>query len=149
MPSINLKVKVKVTDNTKAFEKKVEAAVRRWINETVALILERAKEDAPRNFGELAASIHADVETLSGSMMKAIVGTNCGYGFYVEKGTSPHWPPRGPIELWAKRVLGDEKLAFVVARAIAERGTDPQPYLYPAYESALREQLPKFKAIFA
>jgi hypothetical protein len=112
------------------------------------LIEEYAKDLAPVNLGELRASIKANLNLISGAVITATISTSCGYGMPVEKGSEPHWPPPGPLEEWAKRVLGDARLGFVVARAIAERGTDPQPFMYPAYERALNEQLPKLKAMF-
>lgn len=45
------------------------------------------------------------------------------YAAYVANGTEPHWPPREPIEAWAAAKLGNGKLWFVIARAIARRGT--------------------------
>lgn len=143
-----LHVKVKVTERVDEWASEVERRVRDWVNETVMLIEEYAVEEAPVNLGELRASIKAHVAIVAGAVVKATVDTSCGHGLWVEKGTEPHWPPPGPIEEWAKRVLGDDHLGFVVARAIAERGTDPQPFLYPAYERALSEQLPKLKAMF-
>lgn len=49
----------------------------------------------------------------------------------VEEGTRPHFPPRGPLELWVRRKfdISDERevrsVAFLVARAISRRGTKP------------------------
>lgn len=45
------------------------------------------------------------------------------YAIHVEHGTRPHWPPVAALKPWARNVLGDERLAFVVARAISIRGT--------------------------
>lgn len=50
------------------------------------------------------------------------------YGPPVEAGARPHWPPRGPIELWVRRKLQvAEKevrgVAFLVARKISREGT--------------------------
>lgn len=54
---------------------------------------------------------------------EVFTGAQAPYALFVEEGTRPHFPPRAPIELWAQRVLGDRRLWFVVARAIARRGT--------------------------
>lgn len=56
-------------------------------------------------------------------------GAQAPYAVYVEMGTKPHWPPRAPLELWAARVLGDARLWFVVARAIARRGTRARHFM--------------------
>ncbi len=142
-----LRLKLEFEDRVDSWVREIEAWVRRWIAETAALIEEYAKDLAPVNLGELRDSIHANVTIMANAML-AEVGTECGYGRYIEKGTDPHWPPPGPMEAWAARVLGDPRLGYLVGRAIAERGTDPQPFLYPAYERALNEQLPKWKAKF-
>lgn len=160
-PSVTLRFRIKTEDNTEAWLRDVEDWIRDWIHETVMLIEEYAVEECPVNMGELRASIHAVVEMVAGTVIKARVETSCGYGFWVEKGRDPgKFPPvwnffgggrafaMGPLADWAERVLGDREAAFPVARAIAARGLDPQPYLYPAYERALSEQLPKLKAKF-
>jgi hypothetical protein len=146
--SATLHLTIKVTEDVDAWVTKIEARVRDWVHETAMLIEEYAKDLAPVNLGELRASIKANLNLISGAVFTATISTSCGYGMPVEKGSEPHWPPPGPLEEWAKRVLGDARLGFVVARAIAERGTDPQPFMYPAYERALNEQLPKLKAMF-
>lgn len=52
------------------------------------------------------------------------VAPQVAHGFYVEHGRRPgKMPPREPIEYWAQRKLGDRSLWFVIARAIARRGT--------------------------
>lgn len=144
-----LELKLRFEEEVNAWMLRIEARVRAWVAETAALVEEYAKNLAPVNLGQLRASIRHDLDTIAGALVKAEIGTNCGYGLCIEKGTEPHWPPPGPLEAWAARVLGDADLGFVVARAIAERGTDPQPFLYPAYERALSQQMPKFRAMFA
>lgn len=59
-------------------------------------------------------------------------GAQAPYALYVEEGTSPHWPPRAPIELWAARVLGNAKLWYLVARAISRRGTRARHFMRDA-----------------
>lgn len=58
------------------------------------------------------------------------------YALAVHEGTKPHFPPVNALKRWAKKFLGDEKLAFVVARAISKRGTKATKYL----ERPLREE---------
>jgi len=53
-------------------------------------------------------------------------------------------PPSGDLRAWARRKLGDERLAFVVARAIKRRGFRAQPYLRPALLGAT----PRIQTIF-
>jgi len=57
------------------------------------------------------------------------------YAAYVEFGTPPHWVPIEPLKGWARRVLGDEGVAYDVQKGIAENGTDPQPFFRPGVET--------------
>ncbi|HQV45029.1 MAG TPA: hypothetical protein PK478_02000 [Nitrospira sp.] len=56
----------------------------------------------------------------------------------VEHGRAPgRMPPMAPIELWVSRKLGgDRRVAFLVARAIGRRGTKGQHMFEKGYESA-------------
>ncbi len=64
----------------------------------------------------------------------------------VEDGSKPHWPPRGPIELWVRRKFGitNEKearsVAFLVARKIARSGT-PAVKMFQKGFNAVRGQI--------
>jgi len=90
-------------------------------------VASEARSRTPVNTGVLRASIATDVTTGT-SLSAAIRGTvftgaQAPYSPYVEEGTAPHWAPIGPLLLWARRVLGNERAAYAVQRAIARRGT--------------------------
>jgi hypothetical protein len=70
-------------------------------------------------------------QRMAGEALVGEVGPSARWGVYVEKGTRPHWPPRAPLEGWARR---HGVSVFVVQRAIARRGTRARPFLLPAYE---------------
>ena len=70
-------------------------------------------------------------QRMAGDALVGEVGPSVRYGLYVEKGSRPHWPPRAPLEGWARR---HGVSVFVVQRAIARRGTRARPFLLPAYE---------------
>lgn len=78
-----------------------------------------ARRDSPVDMGKLRASIVPEVKS-EGREVIGIVGSNVVYAPYVEFGTKPHWPPRAALEVWARR---HGTTAYVVARAIARRGT--------------------------
>jgi hypothetical protein len=48
-------------------------------------------------------------------------------------------PPPSALQLWAKRYAHGEfderRTAFLIARAIGQKGTRPQPFLAPAFEA--------------
>ncbi len=75
-----------------------------------------------------------------------VVGTKVHYAAAVEYGRRPgKRPPTRELKRWAKRKLGDESLAYVVARKIGREGTRPQPYLEPALEARRGEIVRMFE----
>lgn len=75
----------------------------------------------PHAFGTLRSSIQPTV-VRSASVIVGRVATNSPYAQPVELGSKPHWPPIGPLLLWAKRKYGDPRVAYIAQRAIARRG---------------------------
>lgn len=130
MPDIHWRLKIPVIPLLRPAE--ATAILRREVGTAVTSIVEQiateAKQRTPVGVsGLLRASIATRVTqgTDSSHLVRGEVytGAQAPYAVYVEEGTKPHWPPRAPLELWATRVLGNTKLWFVVARAIARRGT--------------------------
>lgn len=80
----------------------------------------------------LQQSIQPGAITVTNDNVEAIVEANANYASYVEFPTKPHFPPVDALKDWAQKFLGDERLAFVVARAISRRGTYAQPFMGPA-----------------
>ena len=101
----------------------------RFLDRGAIFIQSRAKEKAPVDTNRLRGSI--GIERPSDRMR--IIGANTEYAEYVEKGTSPHFPPPSALAGWAGKRGMDP---FLVARAISRRGTKPQPYMQPAAEAA-------------
>ena len=116
-------------------------AVADEVRRTAHLIERDAKREAPVGVsGDLRRRINTEFSD-GGLVAEVHAGLpgGVGYAAAVELGTKPHFPPVAPLALWAKRVLGDERLGFVIARAIAERGTRAQPFLVPAYWTHIRD----------
>lgn len=69
----------------------------------------------------------------------------------VEHGRGPgRMPPIAPIELWVRRKLGgDRRVAFLVARAIGRRGTKGQHMFVAGYDAALRRLPQRMAALRA
>jgi HK97 gp10 family phage protein len=97
-----------------------------------AQVVNDARSAAPVFLTTLRQSILPGDISVSKTDVQAKVTANVKYASYVEFGTRPHWPPVDALKDWAAKKLGDESLAFVVARAISRRGTKAQPYLGPA-----------------
>jgi hypothetical protein len=73
------------------------------------------------------------------------VGAKAAYAPFVEFGTSPHFPPVEPIREWCRHRGIPEEYAFVIARAISERGTPERPFLYPAFLVGMRNHVDRVR----
>lgn len=116
-------------------DSQVKALMRKWtpeqvqrrsvraMNESLAYLRMLIVESAPVGVtGHLRGSVFTSIRGKP-TDLRGIVASPLEYAIIVERGRKPgRFPPRAPIELWARRVLGDASLWFVVARAIARRG---------------------------
>jgi hypothetical protein len=131
-------------------QKELDAAM----ESTLMLLQREVKERTPVGVlgaeGGLLGSIQTDIKGKGTPVVKGIVASVSEYAEAVEKGTKPHFPPTGPIQLWVKRKLKieDEKqsrqVAFMIARSIAKRGTKGQ-YMF---KKALEAKENKIQKIF-
>lgn len=109
--------------------------VRNFFERGTVTIQSGARERAPVDRGRLRNSIMRDIDP--GLIpRRAAVGTDVFYAPYVHEGTRPHWPPVSALRGWARR---HGMNPYLVARAIARRGTKPRPFLREAFEAALPE----------
>lgn len=74
--------------------------------------------------GILRGSITSEVRGTP-VQIRGVVATPQAYALPVEEGSRPHWAPIGPLKLWARRKLGNERAAYAVRWAIHLRGTKP------------------------
>jgi hypothetical protein len=93
-----------------------------------------SQRQVPVAFGDLKES-----GELRRGEQSATFGYKSDHAPFVEGGTEPHWPPIEPLKEWAALVLGDEDAAYAVQQKIADVGTDPQPFMGPAFRTAVRE----------
>ena len=98
----------------------VRGPVRQFLTRSVILLEGEVKKETPVDTGRLRSSVTHKVEPF-----RALVGTNVHYAPHVEFGTRPHWPPLAALQPWARRhgFPPGRQGAFLVARAIARRGT--------------------------
>ena len=147
MIRIVLKEKGEVSQALTRLPERLRSALIQAMRESAILIQSYAKLYAPVFRGLLRVSIAQNVAE-EGNRIVGEVGSGVVYASVVEEGRDP-WPgpmppPDGDLRAWARRKLGDARLAFVVARAIKRRGYKAQPYLRPALEAAT----PRVQAIF-
>ena len=131
------------------FKKAHDIMVREFIpavNKTAHKLEATAKINAPINIGNLRSSIHTNPAQEMFGDVQAAVGTDLKYAPFVEYGTNPHFPPLAPLKLWAKFKLGNENLAYVVARKIARKGTKGVFYFKKARESVVDYHTDNMKA---
>ena len=118
----------KTLKNTQAIRTNTLTAIRNSVN----VITQAMKHNVPRGAtGDLSKSIASEVDerNLVGRVGLDYPGKN--YGKYVEKGTGPHWAPIRALERWAEQ-RGISP--YAIQRSIAQKGTRPHPFFWPAYE---------------
>lgn len=103
------------------------------MSESVAYLQTEIKKELPRGgTGILRGTVFNEVRGTTLEGLRGVVASPLKYAIVVEKGRRPgRMPPVAAIELWAKRVIGQSGLGFVIARAIGRRGTKPQPVWEP------------------
>lgn len=156
----NSKVKVELVGEAKirqAFDRlgyMVSSRAKEIINDNALKLMNQARKNAPVDMGQLRSSIRP---SFYNNGLTAEVGTDVGYGAFVEFGTGPvgratfpslfgnkpddyvwgpggFFPPLQPIKDWCRRHSIPEKMAFVIARKIGKYGLKAQPYMFPAWD---------------
>ena len=126
---MQMKVKITRKKDMKELSDEIKQEISHIMMAAGYMIEIDAKEICPVNTGRLRASIHT--ELLDWNKVK--VGTNVEYAAAVEYGTVPHFPPVKPLKRWAKLHGMPESAAWAIAQKIAKHGTQPQPYMRPAF----------------
>lgn len=136
MIRITLKGAVETVKLLERVPQRLGLALVRAMRDSAILIQSLAKANAPVFRGLLRASILHSVE-VEGNKIVGRIGSALAYAPVVEFGRPTGWFPNvGELRTWARRKLGDARLAFVVGRAIQRRGFKAKPYLLPALESS-------------
>ena len=126
-----------VADRFEALPSALAAEFRQAATDIGERIRSAANENAPRDLGDLGNLLEA-VTRVGETLIEIRVGSNLDRAPAHEFGTDPgHFPPPSELRDWARRVLGDESAAFLVARSIAETGLDETRFLRDAFESNL------------
>lgn len=128
-----------------ALQKKMEDAeflkepTYRMLEDCCKVLKPKVLDNTPIDLGTLFGDI--DYEIWEGEPLPegAVVGTRIPYAPFVEYDTKPHWPPWGdgsPLAGWAAR---HGIKAFLVARAISQRGTTGKRMFGKALEDGIGE----------
>ncbi|MFP4615569.1 MAG: HK97 gp10 family phage protein [Thiohalorhabdus sp.] len=114
--------------------------LRRGVSRSLQELAREARRRAPKATSTLTNSIRA-IKPLP---LAGMVVPGVAYARYVEEGIGPgSWPPQQDLVEWIRTrgvtpddpSMDDEDLAYVIARAIHQRGIPPQPYMAPTYEA--------------
>lgn len=101
-------------------------------------VMRDSKREVPVDMGPLLSSGFVERPKLKGrgaSITMGYGGAAKDYALFIHEGTGPavgrpaFMPPVQPFKEWAKRVLGDESLGFVIARSVGQKGLKPRKYL--------------------
>ena len=89
--------------------------------------------------GNLRGSLFSALRGFPTPWTLGVVAFGANYGRWVEfgrkPGKMPPWRPGTPLSYWALRKLGDERLAYPVARVIARKGTKEQRMMRGAWKA--------------
>lgn len=135
-----MSIQIDADDFERKFDKLTREKLANVVNEIDKALLEgaiRIEADAvhlaPEHDGELIQNIGYKENHISVTSRRYTVYSNANHSAPVEFGTSPHFTSPKNLKKWAKDKLGDENLAFAVARKIARYGTKAQPFFRPAF----------------
>ena len=129
--------------NIDGLKKKSKENVKNILFLSMSKMEELAKQKAPVDTGQLRRNIRL-FPRLPG-YKKYTLADGVEYGLYQEFGTKPHYAPISPLQDWAKRVLGDESIAYAVRNKIAKYGLSEKPFFRPAYHEVKNIWLPRYK----
>lgn len=89
--------------------------------------------------GNLRGSLFSALRGFPTPWTLGVVAFGATYGRWVEfgrkPGKMPPWRPGTALAYWSLRKLGDERLAYPIARAIARRGTKEQKMMRGAWRA--------------
>ena len=91
---------------------------------------ELAVINCPVDTGRLKNSII--LKPTSPGYQNYLLSDGTDYGISVEFGTAPHFTSAKNLVGWSRRVLGNKDAAYAVAKKIAKKGTEAQPWMRPA-----------------
>jgi len=115
-------------------EGKRKIAIHAAVVEAILLGTEILANEAPKAFGELKQSFHAEP---SGDPRTIVA--DAPHAAAVEFGARPHMAPFAPLLAWAERIGADDPgaLAKAVQKKIAEVGSQPTHFI--------KDSLPKLR----
>lgn len=112
------------------------------MNAAVRVAQEEVVKRVPVDTGRLWDAITARVEGDGAGLSGVVEVSSLVYSVPMELGSRPHWPPRAPIEAWARRKFNlsnpveARRVGFLVARSISKKGTKGRFYFRDGAKAA-------------
>ena len=119
-----------------ALEADLGAEVRALLLEVANEFVNNLRREAPTG---ATGDLRRSMQIFRAGDGKVVLGSRVGYAMDVQEGTPPHRADFDQIQVWARRVLGDESAAGPVFQKIASEGTDPNPYIDRAQEATINQ----------
>lgn len=139
---MQIELKFKETPN---WNDSLKFAIKKGLTASSIIIMNNLKSLAPTGVsGDLRKSNEYEIKEEGKDIFSRIFNTK-EYAPYVEFDTRPHWPPISALKDWCRLKLGDESLAFVIARTISKKGTKGKHF----FRDALYNNQDKVKDIMA
>lgn len=122
----------------KQAEKRAMAALTQALVLEAEGVMRASKREVPVDMGILRSSGFVNRPKVRGRGVEITLGYGGAakdYALYIHEGIGPavgrpaFMPPVAPFREWARRVLGDESLGFVIARSVGMKGLKPRKYL--------------------
>lgn len=127
---------MRVVFNLSELERELDAETRDIVLELSNQIVNEMKREAPVG---ATGDLRRTIQIFQRGDGEVLLGTRIGYAEDVVKGQPPHTPDFEAIQVWARRVLGDEDAAGAVFRKIQREGTDPNDFVGRAIDTAVRD----------
>ena len=139
------------TDINFNFEDDHERGLKAVVDEMTIIGLELERhaadilDDGDKNVdGTLKKSITSEVRVFLMEIVTLLFGSNAKHAPFVHFGTAPHWPPPEPILRWVEKKINPpleeiEEIAFLVARKIANEGTEEFPFIDEALDKVRKK----------
>lgn len=128
---MKISLEIKGVENFKQKVEKVKKIIPKYLSDAINNTADDAVQNISKETPIGATSMLKNswkVNYANENKLSAKVGTHLAphYAPDIEYGTRPHKPPIGPLKIWAAKKLGNENLAFAIAKKIAKKGTKAQ-----------------------
>lgn len=124
-----------VTFDLERMEQELDAAAMEIAQEIAVELTNQLRVEAPVG---ATGRLQESFQLFRTDDNRILLGTRVPYAEGVWKGKPPHEPDFDALQVWARRVLGDESAAGPVFTKIKQEGTEPNDYVGRAVDNTLQ-----------